>query len=43
MLFSFFMMAQLSLASWIAFAVWLGVGLLIYFGFGVSHSRLARI
>jgi amino acid transporter len=43
LLFSFFMMAQLSLASWIAFAGWLIVGLLIYFSFGVSHSRLARV
>ena len=43
LLFSFFMMAQLSLASWLAFAAWLGVGLLIYFGFGMSHSQLAKL
>jgi amino acid transporter len=43
LLFSFFMMAQLSLASWIAFAAWLCVGLLIYFGFGMSHSQLAKL
>jgi basic amino acid/polyamine antiporter, APA family len=43
LLFSFFMMAQLPLVSWIAFAGWLGVGLLIYFSFGVSHSRLAMV
>ncbi len=43
LLFSFFMMAQLPLVSWIAFAGWLGVGLLIYFSFGVSHSRLATV
>ncbi len=41
LLFSFFMMAQLRLVSWIAFAGWLAAGLLIYFGFGMSHSRLA--
>lgn len=42
LLFSFFMMAQLPLASWIAFAGWLALGLLIYFGFGMRHSRLAQ-
>jgi amino acid transporter len=43
LLFSFFMMAQLPLVSWIAFAGWLSLGLLIYFAFGVTHSKLAMV
>jgi basic amino acid/polyamine antiporter, APA family len=43
LLFSFFMMAQLPFVSWLAFAGWLGVGLLIYFSFGVTHSKLAQV
>jgi amino acid transporter len=42
LLFSLFMMAQIPLVSWIGFAVWLAVGLVIYFAFGFTHSRLAR-
>jgi basic amino acid/polyamine antiporter, APA family len=41
LLFSFFMMAQLPLASWIAFAAWLSAGLVIYFTYGMNHSREA--
>jgi basic amino acid/polyamine antiporter, APA family len=43
LLFSFFMMAQLPLASWIAFAGWLAAGLLVYFSFGIRHSKLAGV
>jgi amino acid transporter len=41
LLFSFFMMAQIPIKSWIAFAIWLALGLVIYFGFGFRHSKLA--
>jgi amino acid transporter len=41
LLFSVFMMAQLPLVSWLAFAAWISVGLVIYFAFGMKHSRLA--
>ena len=41
LLFSFFMMAQIPLRSWIAFGAWLIVGLALYLTFGVHHSRLA--
>ena len=35
------LMATLPLETWIRLAVWLVVGLTIYFGYGRSHSRLA--
>jgi APA family basic amino acid/polyamine antiporter len=41
LLFSGFMMAQIPFRSWMAFALWLLIGLGIYFGFGRSRSRLA--
>jgi APA family basic amino acid/polyamine antiporter len=41
LLFSCFMMAQIPFRSWIGFAIWLLVGLAIYFAFGRHRSRLA--
>lgn len=41
LLFSLFMMAQIPVSSWLGFAVWLAIGLAVYFSFGISHSRLA--
>jgi APA family basic amino acid/polyamine antiporter len=38
---SCFMMAQIPFRSWMAFGLWLLVGLAIYFGFGRRRSRLA--
>ncbi len=37
-----YMMSQLTLANWIAFTVWLLVGLLIYFGYSKKHSKLNK-
>jgi basic amino acid/polyamine antiporter, APA family len=39
-LFCFVLMLSLPLETWIRFFVWLGIGLLIYFLYGVSHSKL---
>src|SRR5216110_2625142 len=39
-LFCFVLMLSLPLETWIRFFVWLGIGLLIYFLYGTSHSKL---
>src|SRR5437879_1655692 len=39
-IFCFVLMLSLPLETWIRFFVWLGIGLLIYFFYGVAHSKL---
>jgi APA family basic amino acid/polyamine antiporter len=36
------LMASLAVDTWIRFLVWLVIGLVVYFGYGRRHSRLAR-
>jgi amino acid transporter len=38
----FYMMAQIPAKSWAGFLIWLIAGLVIYFGYGRAHSRLAK-
>ncbi|KRM19648.1 amino acid transporter [Ligilactobacillus hayakitensis DSM 18933 = JCM 14209] len=38
----FFMLTQLSIETWEASAVWFIVGLVIYFSYGMKHSKLAE-
>lgn len=35
-----YMMSQIELRNWIAFTIWLVIGLVIYFGYGRKHSKL---
>jgi amino acid transporter len=35
-----YMMSEIGVVNWIAFTIWLGVGLLIYFGFSYKNSKL---
>ena len=37
-----YMMAQIPAKSWLGFFIWLLAGLVIYFGYGYSNSKLAR-
>jgi len=37
-----FMMSQLGWTNWVRFIVWIGVGLVIYFGYSYTHSKLAK-
>ncbi|GAP65206.1 amino acid transporter [Mizugakiibacter sediminis] len=40
--FSIWLLSELALITWMTFLVWVGLGLLVYFGYGIRHSRLAR-
>ncbi len=42
LLFCFYMMAQIQWVSWKGFFIWLGAGLVIYFGFGYRNSLLNK-
>jgi amino acid transporter len=37
-----YMMAQIPARSWLGFFIWLVAGLVIYFGYGYSNSKLAK-
>jgi amino acid transporter len=38
----FLLMGFLTLGTWVRFFVWMAVGLVVYFAYSRSHSRLAR-
>lgn len=40
--FSIWLLTHLPWATWERFLVWLALGLLVYFGYGIRHSKLAR-
>ncbi len=41
-LFCLVLMLSLPLETWMRFVIWLGIGLVIYFFYGVAHSKLRR-
>jgi APA family basic amino acid/polyamine antiporter len=40
--FSIWLLAELSLLTWQVFLIWVGLGLVVYFGYGIRHSKLAQ-
>lgn len=37
-----YLMTELGITNWMRFAVWLLIGLAVYFGYGYAHSNLAK-
>ncbi|MFC5741473.1 amino acid permease [Dyella tabacisoli] len=40
--FSIWLLSELALVTWGVFVVWVGLGLLVYFGYGIRHSKLEK-
>ena len=41
-LFSIWLLSELALITWMVFVAWVSLGALIYFGYGMRHSKLAQ-
>jgi basic amino acid/polyamine antiporter, APA family len=37
-----YLMLQLPRITWLRFVIWLALGLILYFAYGVRHSRLGN-
>ena len=40
-LFSLWLLSELAAITWTVFVVWVSLGLIVYFGYGIRHSKLA--
>ncbi|HEY6543883.1 MAG TPA: amino acid permease [Dokdonella sp.] len=40
--FSIWLLTELAALTWLVFLAWVAVGLVVYFAYGIRHSRLAR-
>jgi basic amino acid/polyamine antiporter, APA family len=38
--FSIWLLSELSLVTWKVFLIWVALGLIVYFGYGIRHSKL---
>ena len=38
--FSLWLLSELALVTWMVFVVWVGIGLVVYFAYGIRHSKL---
>jgi basic amino acid/polyamine antiporter, APA family len=38
--FSIWLLSELALITWMVFVVWVAIGLVVYFGYGIRHSKL---
>ncbi|MBS0584117.1 MAG: amino acid permease [Proteobacteria bacterium] len=41
-LFSIWLLSELAAITWLVFVVWVSIGLIVYFGYGIRHSKLAE-
>ena len=39
--FSIWLLSEQAAITWLVFLAWIAIGLLVYFGYGIRHSRLA--
>ena len=38
--FSIWLLSELALITWMVFVLWVAIGLVVYFGYGIRHSKL---
>ncbi len=43
LLTNFYLMSQLGITNWARFGIWLIIGLLLYFSYGIFHSKLSDL